>query len=245
MTKELETNFIADIAELVENRTVIKVGDLNYSIHKLHPVCNNNRVQVRETRNLKSMIDYIRSNPDGLEKANLILHVKSEREVALIGTFDDISRDRETYLVAGLKRTEFPFGRYMESEDFIIKMQTMFEETNDRVKVINFINRLTVGNSVMLEDDGVSQSATVKRGVRGGLKDFEKAPAVVRLKPYRTFHEVKQPESSFLLRLRGGGEQVPTVALFEADGGAWENEAIKGIEEYLRNQVDAVITILA
>ena len=41
---------------------------------------------------------------------------------------------------------------------------------------------------------------------------------VVKLRPYRTFLEVEQPESDFLIRIREGGE----IGFFEADGGAWK-----------------------
>jgi len=43
-------------------------------------------------------------------------------------------------------------------------------------------------------------------------------PNTVTLKPFRTFAEVSQPESEFVLRLKEGNR----VGLFEADGGARE-----------------------
>ena len=51
--------------------------------------------------------------------------------------------------------------------------------------------------------------------------------------PYRTFLEVEQPASDFLLRLDKGGRP----ALYEADGGAWKLEAKRNIAAYLGEQL--------
>lgn len=53
---------------------------------------------------------------------------------------------------------------------------------------------------------------------------------IVKLKPYRTFFEVEQPESEFLLRIGDGGQ----VGLFEADGGMWKMTARYTIKSYLQ-----------
>src|SRR5437870_4623366 len=76
--------------------------------------------------------------------------------------------------------------------------------------------------------DGFSQTVTVK----AGITRVEKAivPNPVTLIPFRTFREVEQPSSSFILRLTGG--EKPKAALFEADGGQWKLEAIKNIKAF-------------
>lgn len=66
------------------------------------------------------------------------------------------------------------------------------------------------------------------------------------LAPYRTFLEVEQPESQFIFRMKDG----PRGAIFEADGGAWRNQAIVNIREYLKEQLSEEVeskrvTILA
>ena len=81
-----------------------------------------------------------------------------------------------------------------------------------------------------MEDDGfglkVSQvsGTTIKKP-----EEFQINP-IVRLAPYRTFTELTQPESRFLLRVRDGGE----MALYEADGGMWKLEAQRNTSDYLR-----------
>ena len=79
-------------------------------------------------------------------------------------------------------------------------------------------------------DDGVSQKATIKTGIAS--KGEVLVPNPVKLRPYRTFLEVEQPESAFVFRMRDDNGRVE-CALFGADGGAWKNAAMKSIKEYL------------
>lgn len=61
----------------------------------------------------------------------------------------------------------------------------------------------------------------------------------VTLRPFRTFLEVEQPESVFILRLNSNGE----INLISADGGAWKLEAVRNIagyfEEHLKDLVES------
>ena len=50
----------------------------------------------------------------------------------------------------------------------------------------------------------------------------------IPLRPYRTFTEVEQPESEFILRLDDEGR----VGIIEADGGAWKMTAKANIAAY-------------
>lgn len=52
-----------------------------------------------------------------------------------------------------------------------------------------------------------------------------------------TFAEVAQPESEFVLRLKEGNR----VGLFEADGGAWELNAMANIANYLEHELEEEI----
>lgn len=55
----------------------------------------------------------------------------------------------------------------------------------------------------------------------------------VALRPFRTFLEVEQPESEFLLRLDDDGN----VGLFEADGGMWQQTAKASIAAYFEDKL--------
>ena len=69
------------------------------------------------------------------------------------------------------------------------------------------------------------------------MKENKTVRPIVKLKPYRTFSEVDQPESEFLLRLSEGAR----VALYEADGGAWTLQARRNVADYLRTALSELI----
>ncbi|MDL2276354.1 hypothetical protein LJC02_01750, partial [Breznakia sp. OttesenSCG-928-G09] len=60
---------------------------------------------------------------------------------------------------------------------------------------------------------------------------------IFKVAPFRTFAEVEQPNSRFLLRVREGGE----MALFEADGGAWKLEAQNNVSTFIRKELEQEI----
>ena len=88
-----------------------------------------------------------------------------------------------------------------------------------------------------VQDDGVSQVVAMSTGV-ASVEDVI-LPNRVKLKPYRTFVEVDQPESEFIFRVKEG----ITFKLIEADGGAWRLEAIKNIKEYLEKKLEGIENI--
>ena len=53
------------------------------------------------------------------------------------------------------------------------------------------------------------------------------------LTPLRTFYEVEQPTSPFVLRFNEDAE----AALFEGDGGAWQLRAVENIKNWLTAQL--------
>lgn len=57
-------------------------------------------------------------------------------------------------------------------------------------------------------------------------------PNPVSLRPYRTFSEVKQPESNYVFRIKDS-DRGPAFKLVEADGGLWKNATMRKIKEYL------------
>lgn len=52
----------------------------------------------------------------------------------------------------------------------------------------------------------------------------------MKLRPYRTFQEVEQPESTFLIRV-----DERSIRFIGADGGMWKLKARQTIKEFLEN----------
>lgn len=169
-----------------------------------------------------------------MSEYNLPLFVRatSAERVHVFGAIrDDMQRERP--FTAEAKFIDFDFNEYISIENMIICLKSRFAPTEDRDYLVQLLGNITDQQSVQTKDDGITQSATVKSGIQ--LIGEQRIKPIVTLKPYRTFLEVEQPESDFLIRLKDG-----RAALFEADGGAWEREAVKNIADKLRELLEDV-----
>lgn len=129
----------------------------------------------------------------------------------------------------------FPFGRFMPCEEFIIKLQALFvPDRGDWQEVVGACAGIKKQDGVEYKDSGVTQKVVVQSGL--SLSTMKELPNPVVLAPYRTFPEIEQPESSFVLRVTDG-RSGPELALFEADGGAWKLTAMERIKNYLKEEV--------
>lgn len=124
-------------------------------------------------------------------------------------------------------------GHEMSQEQAIIELQSLYGDTPDRAYLLDLLSQISVEDGVTSTDNGVTQTVTARQGV--ALKETVQVKPIVRLQPYRTFLEVEQPVSDFLLRIRQNGR----VTLHEADGGAWKLEAKNRIAQYLRDAIAA------
>lgn len=169
-----------------------------------------------------------------INEYNLPLFVRatSAERVHVFGAIrDDMQREMPYTAIA--KFIGFDYDRYMSIENMIIGLKSRFAPTEDRDYLVKLLGNITDQQSVQTKDDGITQSATIKSGIQ--LVGEQRIKPIVSLKPYRTFLEVEQPESDFLIRLKDG-----SAALFEADGGAWEREAVKNVADKLRELLEDV-----
>lgn len=206
---------------------VVSIGGENYSDKALQRICWNPKAVSIQMTTLSSFVDYLKANIDEMSE-KMIVHVTSPTEVLLYSQLD-ADRRREHLVGVSAQVPVFEYGRYYNQENFIIALQSKFLENDDRNLLLKFAGTVEAGTVANYGDDGVAQKATVKTGIAS--KGDCIVPNPVKLKPYRTFIEVDQPESVFVFRMRqGSGVEC---AIFEADGGAWKNAAMKRVKEYL------------
>lgn len=226
---------VVEIERIVKNGLILEVNGQKYSSNELHQISDNRKVCSLRLNTLTGFVDFINSKDIDISKC--IIFIVDFNKVDLISPINSETKHRDCYVQTYLKdENKFPFGSFMESEDFIIKLNSLFVNNSDRAKLIAFVSSLSINNSIDSEDDGITQNVVVKKGISGALKDRAQSPSVVNLIPYRTFREINQPESSFLFRMKAYDQKIPTCALFEADGGEWKNEAIDGIKIYLESE---------
>ena len=178
-------------------------------------------------KTLTSLVEYIKANIDSMSE-RMIVHVISSTEVHLYSSLD-ADRKREYLVEVNAELPDFRFGSFIDHENFVIALQSKFVPNEDRDLVLKFAGTVEDGTVAEYGDDGVTQKATIKTGVAS--KADAVVPNPVNLIPYRTFLEVQQPASDFIFRMKSScGVQC---AIFEADGGAWKNEAMSRIKNYL------------
>lgn len=189
-----------------------------------------------EMSTLTSLVEYIRTNIDNIssKEGKLIVHVVSPSKVCLISELDS-DRKRENLIEVNANLPKINFNTFIDQETFIIMMQSMFMNNDDRSIVLQVAGNVEDGTIANYKDDGITQKATIKTGLAN--KDDVVVPNPVNLMPFRTFHEVLQPECSFVFRMKNTPHTGVACAIFEADGGAWKNETMDQIADYLRDEL--------
>ena len=212
---------------------VIKIiaGD-TYSDKPLNRISYIPYAKTIEMCTLTSLVDYIRASIDDMSD-KMIIHVVNPTSVKLYSQLD-YDRNREYLAEVNAQLPSFRFGDFIDHEVFCIALQSKFVKNDDRELVMKFAGTVEDGTVAEYGDDGITQKATVKFGLTS--KTDAIVPNPVKLCPYRTFLEVEQPASDFIFRMRS--ERGVQCAIFEADGGAWKNEAMENIKKYLQSKLD-------
>lgn len=207
---------------------VIRINDENYTDRPVHRVDVQLRAEPIKMSTLTSLVDYLKAGLDETAE-KMIVQVESPTSVRVISILD-ADRKREELVQVTASIPDFFCGRYMDQEYFIINLQAKFLPNDDRELLLKFAG--TVKNESIAEygDNGIMQKATIKTGISTVGEAI--VPNPVKLCPFRTFAEVGQPESSFVFRMRQG--DGVECAIFDADGGAWKNEAMDNIKKYLQ-----------
>ncbi len=209
---------------------VLEINGETYSDKRLERICHNPKAKAIELTTLTSLVEYIKAKIDTMDD-KMIVHVSSPECVRLYSMLD-LNRVREYMVEVHAQVPEFRYGRYMDHENFLIALQSKFIPNDDRELLLRFTGTVENGTVAQYGDDGVTQKATIKTGIAS--KGEAVVPNPVRLRPFRTFIEVEQPESAFVFRMRQDSDDGVECAIFEADGGAWKNAAMKNIKEYLQ-----------
>lgn len=215
--------FVSYLLELKRPETIEAAGKV-YSTNQLYRLDKEQEVRSINVRSLSGLVDYVKSNFD--HERPVMIHVESPTKVNVFDALNEVN-DRRVYLSAGALLPSITFERFIDREEFQIMLQACFVPNEYKSTVIKIVSSIVEDSGVTTTDDGLSQRVTAKTGV-AAVGNIE-LPNPVKLKPFRTFAEVSQPESEFVLRLKEGGR----VALFEADGGAWELNAMANIARYL------------
>jgi len=219
---------------------LVEIGGKTYSKTPLNPVKEIGPAPL-EFNFLDSLITYLKDGPDYLCKGKLIVEIESPTKLALRTQLSQKFNERFTPVLCAALVNPFPWGQFMEPDNFIIMAQSRFVETEDLGKVRAIAGNVRSEEVIQFGDDGISQQVTAKSGI--ARVENVVIPPRVKLAPYRTFIEIEQPVSEFVFRAKKAGE-LPHFALLEADGGAWRIEAMKRIKAYLEKELEGIENVV-
>lgn len=230
----MESSFLKDaidrIAEMAKPYVLDGFGGRQFCSVELHEVKPKVDMPVRYgVDTLDALVKLIRT--EGINQSPLLyVRVDNARRVAVDTTYT--GEEYAVFCRAPLYEavTDVPSittNNTMSQERAIIELQSLYGATPDRDYLLDLLSRIDVNDGVSSMDNGVTQEVNVRSGAV--LKHSTPVRPIVSLQPYRTFLEIDQPISDFLLRVDKEGRP----ALYEADGGAWKLEAKRNIAAYL------------
>lgn len=232
------TNLVEKIISLSKIRT-IKIGEIFYAKSALarikDPAQSSPATRIFNT--LLGLVEYCKNINDSTK----FISVVGPEEVHLFGGMDpDNDNIQFHYAKAQLPVKNFKFDIWHELETFIIGVMGMFDETDDKDLILSILSNLANEHVIQNVDNKMSQTLQIKTSITTKANIEMKNPVLLR--PFRTFREVEQPASNFILRYKNQGDSL-VANLIEADGGAWQLDAISNIKAWLSMNVEDVIII--
>ena len=223
--------------------TVEEYNGALYSNRELHRIHEETRANGFEVSSLTGIVDYLTQVSEDMRPRKYMVCVNSHQSVSVMSTLD-ADRKRETLILGRADLPHITFGKYLDNESFTIMLQALFTDDpeTDKAALLRFAGTVQNGSVSEYSDDGITQAATVKKGITTLSKEI--VPSPCRLRPYRTFREIEQPVSSFIFRMKNVEDTGIQCALFEADGGAWENAAMASIKAYLSEALSGLPNVV-
>lgn len=238
--------FIAHIQETTKAQ-ITKIGESTFAVNA-DGVANEIRPMIDHPdalplTSLDALVKLVRSEASGVESP-LYITIPDHLTVRCFGRPAAKERfHRQVYYETNATdvpgwdtKVTLPF------EEMQIALRTRFQETQDTPYVQKLLSEISTGAKITFNDNGVATTIVTKKGI--DLQANETIRPIVSLRPYRTFQEVDQPESVFLIRINERG-----ISFIEADGGMWKlkaRETIKTfLEERLAEEVSAGKVIVA
>lgn len=225
--------FVDRIVELAKP-VIYDVNNESYSSASLHRIPPHvDRPEPFKVSGLNSIVELVNKELSKIPTRNVVIRVTSPTRVDVFTTYrDDMSRDK--LYIAESDVPGFNSG-FRPRETALIQLRSLFVPNEGVDYLLEMLSHISKENSVTSKDNGVTQQVETRAGV--ALLSTQQVKPRVFLQPFRTFLEVAQPESEFLIRLDDNGD----VGIWEADGGVWKLEAKRNIAEWLSTQLHTLI----
>lgn len=226
-------SFVEKLTELATPKTYETEGAVYASRELFFIDEKKRRPRCIDVTGLDSICKLVR-NEAGHIGRQIFVRVSDYREVSVFTTLD--SDEERFYLYKCAADTpSVTMGRFLPYENAVIEIRSLYIPNSDTDYLLKLLSSVSSESKVTSTDNGVTQKVEARAGI--ALNTLVDVKPRVTLKPFRTFIEVEQPESEFLLRVSDRGE----IGLFPADGGVWKLEATRNVAGYFEKELHDLI----
>lgn len=186
-----------------------------------------------ELTGLDSICKMVRNETEhiGLQ---IFIQVKDYHSVSVFTTLDE-DEDRLYLYKCAADTPAVTTDRFMAYEKAVIELRSLYIPNEGTKYLLQLLSSISNESKVISTDNGVTQQVEARSGI--ALNSMVKIEPRVTLQPFRTFIEVEQPASEFLLRISERGE----IGFFPADGGVWRLEATRNVAAYFEDKLKDLI----
>lgn len=186
-----------------------------------------------ELTGLDSICKMVR-NEAGHVGLQIFIQVKDYKSVSVFTELDE-DEDRLYLYKCTADTPAVTTDRFMAYEKAVIELRSLYIPNKGTEYLLQLLSSISNESKVTSSDNGVTQQVEARSGI--ALNSMVKVDPRVTLQPFRTFIEVAQPASEFLLRINERGE----IGFFPADGGVWKLEATRNVAAYFETQLKDMI----
>ena len=186
-----------------------------------------------ELTGLDSVCKMVRNEADhvGLQ---IFIQVKDYRNVSVFTSLDS-DEDRLYLYKCAADTPVVTTDRFMDYEKAVIELRSLYIPNDGTDYLLQLLSSISNESKVVSSDNGVTQRVEATNGI--ALSSMVTVKPRVTLQPFRTFIEVAQPASEFLLRINDRGE----IGFYQADGGVWKLEATRNVAAYFEEKLQDLI----
>ena len=164
----------------------------------------------------------------------IFIQIDQYNYVKVFSTYDD-QYERSYLYKCHADTPKVTVDRYNSYESAVVELRSLYIPNKGTKYLLDLLGSISKESKVVSKDNGVTTTVEAKQGI--AMSQLVKVEPRVALQPFRTFVEVEQPESEFLLRISDKGE----IGLFEADGGVWKLEATRNVAGYFEKELKDLI----
>lgn len=168
----MDNTFLREAIEKIEELTdsarephVVKIAGKTYCDKSMSRYDREEFAEPLTATSLNSLIDYISGKSEELRES-MIIHVESPTKVRLLSGLTQ-ERNREELFRVGTNPNGFDFDHYYDQEAFVINMQTAFKQSDETELILSVAGNVENKTVANYGDDGVSQKATITKGIAG------------------------------------------------------------------------------